>query len=108
MSTKTPEQNKKYCSTWYYKHKNEPGVAAKIRARRLKTKYGITPKTLIIMQEDAGGRCTICKREKVLEIDHCHKTLRVRGLLCHSCNTKLAWFEKYQDNILEFINLAIV
>jgi hypothetical protein len=36
--------------------------------------------------------CAICKThdsKKSLAIDHCHKTGKVRGLLCHSCNVTL-------------------
>lgn len=40
-----------------------------------------------------GGRCAICLVEpstsRRLDIDHDHKTLKVRGLLCHRCNRRL-------------------
>lgn len=40
-----------------------------------------------------NGSCAICgKKEtesKKLVVDHNHKTGKVRGLLCHSCNTAL-------------------
>jgi hypothetical protein len=43
-----------------------------------------------------GGGCAICKithaarkRSGRLSIDHCHTTGRVRGLLCHRCNSLL-------------------
>ena len=36
------------------------------------------------------GRCAICGTapplDKPLCVDHCHKTGKIRGLLCHSCN----------------------
>ncbi len=41
--------------------------------------------------------CAICKKKqsgnKRLSIDHCHKTLKIRGLLCHYCNTALGSFK---------------
>lgn len=54
-----------------------------------------------------GNKCAICKLEETrksrklgniarLCIDHCHKTLNVRGLLCHACNTALG---KFKDDI---------
>ena len=48
-----------------------------------------------------NGVCAICKQPETwksrtpgkpmeLSIDHCHKTNRVRALLCHACNTAIA------------------
>jgi hypothetical protein len=42
--------------------------------------------------EQQGGVCAICGRPPVnrrLDIDHCHKQLVIRGLLCHLCNRQL-------------------
>lgn len=51
------------------------------------------------MWETQNGRCAICEREliktckgknclkgAVAVVDHNHKTGRIRGLLCYSCN----------------------
>jgi hypothetical protein len=44
-------------------------------------------------------RCQICdqKPEKKLVVDHCHKTGKVRGLLCQQCNLGLGAFRDNQD-----------
>lgn len=58
-----------------------------------KRRYGITLEEyeeLLLIQ---NGACRICeervsntKRTDRLMVDHCHDSLRVRGLLCHNCN----------------------
>ncbi len=50
------------------------------------------------MLTDQGHRCAICgthadELDRRLAIDHCHKTGRVRGLLCNLCNTALGMFK---------------
>lgn len=41
----------------------------------------------------AGGQCAICKRRRVrLCIDHCHETGKIRGVLCHRCNSGIGSF----------------
>lgn len=50
-------------------------------------KYGITRAEWHEMASQQCGRCLICGRiPQRLVVDHCHKTGRVRGLLCGKCN----------------------
>lgn len=70
-------------------------------------KYRLTSDTFNRLWEAQEGKCATCKRpfahplQKALkiglrcEIDHCHKTSKVRGLLCLKCNQFLG---KVQDN----------
>lgn len=40
--------------------------------------------------------CAICKKEELgkdLAVDHCHKTQKVRGLLCENCNRAIGLFK---------------
>lgn len=52
--------------------------------------YGITADQYWLLYEAQGGRCAICQRAsgkaRRLSVDHDHKTLLVRGLLCKPCN----------------------
>lgn len=60
------------------------------------------------MLADQNGVCLICSKElivlgsveeiqKVACVDHCHKTGKVRGLLCRNCNTGLGSFKDDTD-----------
>lgn len=37
--------------------------------------------------------CEICLKRKSVVIDHCHKTNKVRGIICNHCNTSLHLIE---------------
>lgn len=65
------------------------------RRRWLKRAYGITVEQYDAMLKKQKGRCAICRRKPVykLSVDHCHKTGRVRGLLCRPCNNALGNIE---------------
>lgn len=68
--------------------------------RRLEQIYGITVEEYDALYEAQGGLCALCKnpetqtrhgKVKVLAVDHCHATDKVRGLLCHACNCALGY-----------------
>jgi hypothetical protein len=71
--------------------------AAKIRDYQLQFKFGITAAQYDEMLLNQGGRCAICLHTEpmgrgVFHVDHCHRTGKVRGLLCTTCNTGLGHF----------------
>jgi len=62
-------------------------------------KYGIDLDQFNLMRECQQYRCAICGQgeeslTKGLVIDHCHKTGKVRKLLCTTCNTALGMFKE--------------
>lgn len=66
----------------------------KVWARQLKMKYGLTVDGWNGMFNNQNGCCAIChthqsKLAKRLQVDHCHRTQKIRGLLCASCNMAL-------------------
>lgn len=53
-----------------------------------KKKYGITADQLDVLLKLQNQRCAICKVPfgDIFYVDHCHKTGKVRGVLCQDCN----------------------
>jgi len=81
----------------FYKHGNKPRFV----------KYGITNEIFYNLLRKQDYKCVICSKEideDSCDIDHCHNSSRVRGLLCPNCNKGLG---NFRDNI-EFLNNAIV
>lgn len=75
------------------------------RIKRTKSKYGYNT-NILSMESQQKGKCAICCKEKGIHglvVDHDHKSGKVRGLLCNSCNKALGFF---QDDI-EILTNAI-
>lgn len=64
--------------------------------RRLRNR-GITEEQYLAMLERQEGCCAICKRQRPLDIDHCHERGNVRELLCGPCNRGLGFFDDDPD-----------
>ena len=64
----------------------------------LTARYGISLADYERMLEAQGGCCAICgTREwgsKGPNVDHDHRTGRVRGILCKGCNTGIGLFDE--------------
>lgn len=67
----------------------------KAKERMLKYRYSLTIDSYHSMYEEQNKSCKICLKEyelggwKGLYVDHCHRTGKVRGLLCPKCNTMI-------------------
>lgn len=74
-----------------------------VRWRRIEQRYGLTKEQFHALEAAQDHRCAICGKDARLVVDHCHKTGRVRGLLCTRCNTALhhlestGWIESAQS-----------
>lgn len=86
-SKKHKEKRYEYNKSW---RKNNP---QKIKQHRLKTKlkqqYGISLEERNYLFTAQNGLCKICVENKATDVDHCHQTGRVRGLLCRACNNAI-------------------
>lgn len=90
-------------NNWYHKNPD------RAKSQRLK-KYGIDLEGYNKLREEQDYRCAICSvhekdaeqgraktPETALHVDHCHKTNKIRGLLCMNCNNLLG---KAKDSCL--------
>ncbi|MFF3348628.1 endonuclease VII domain-containing protein [Streptomyces sp. NPDC002779] len=59
------------------------------RAGHLKRHYGLTEAERDAMVASQMGLCVICLKAPAVHVDHCHKTGRVRGVLCFNCNSAI-------------------
>ena len=80
-----------------------------VRRCNLRRNYGIEVEEYDEMLEAQGGVCAICGGEahrEFFDVDHCHETGRVRGLLCASCNMGLGKFRddpKILQNAIDYL-----
>lgn len=97
-----------YCKKCNNKNRND--YYKKNPKRHLNSKfkrlYGINYEEYLEMEKEQNHRCAICgltleetpfnnrwkSPNKHLSIDHCHKTGKIRGLLCGRCNIGLGYF----------------
>jgi NMD protein affecting ribosome stability and mRNA decay len=103
------EKNREYVISKVreYNKKEENKLRQKINA--MNKRYGISIEYYKEMRIKQKNKCAICFKSmpKKLEvtnrmwnIDHDHKTGKVRGILCHSCNHMLGYLEK-DDNLIK-------
>lgn len=78
------------CHTKYYRRLRKDHPDRRTNYEML-TRYGVTLEQYNSALKQQGFKCAICRRranlfKKRLHIDHCHKTNKVRGLICYGCN----------------------
>ena len=90
-------------------HCSDECAQRSLATRYLMRTYGITMDKYEEMLEKQNHKCGICegegfvmdasKHKLKLVVDHCHKTGKIRGLLCHNCNRGLGLFKGKLDVI---------
>lgn len=88
-----PETIKAASARQTAKRKADPAMPAKRRAWAFRKYGGLTAEQVLAMAIAQDHRCAICGnppegrgKADVLHVDHCHKTGKVRALLCGWCN----------------------
>lgn len=121
---KVRERQNAKCRRWYKENRayalaekkayHAKNYKAKIRDYKLRSKYGITLQEYGLLFLKQKGQCGICDRvpqgKMPLFVDHDHKTKRVRGLLCASCNSSLGIFDNttLRPKVEKWIQIKIV
>ena len=93
----TPSKDKaKWQRAWRERNPN------KVKNMELRKRFGITLEQYRQMSEKQNHKCAICDNhetavdskgsERFMAVDHCHKTGKIRALLCSSCNKALGSF----------------
>lgn len=69
-------------------------------------KYGINQEIYDEMIKEQDNKCAICHNEfeDTPNIDHCHETNKVRGLLCSPCNRGLGFFRDNSEALKRAAN----
>lgn len=90
----------KVCKSVYFRSrysKNAKSYSLAQFERSLIQKFGITYTEYQAILKDQGEVCLICGRSpseatRRFAVDHCHKTGKIRGILCSDCNIGLGHF----------------
>lgn len=85
----------------------------KYRERNLQRDYGISVSAYEDLLKGQGDVCKICNKPetsklrgvtKNLAVDHCHKTGKIRGLLCSNCNRGLGLLQDSEEILSKAIS----
>ena len=90
-----------YCNTchnekskaWHHRNKKKVSISRKAILHR------VSPTVIKAILKT--GKCAICNSTEDLKIDHCHKTKKIRGLLCSRCNLGIGLFDDNPERLTQ-------
>lgn len=94
----------------FKKYKKKYRTQGSRRAECIKKDYGISYDEYVDIYNRDLGKCRICSKTLAIEktenletasIDHCHKSGRIRGILCGKCNIGIGMFDENLDLLLK-------
>lgn len=83
------------------------------KEKHLQYQYGMSADQYASMVIDQNNSCATCGKpaeethRKRLFVDHCHKTGKIRGLLCQQCNTALGMVDDDVQRLSSLISYLI-
>ena len=94
-------EKKEYQKEWYLQNKETQNLKSSQRWNELsytkkkeyviRHKYNIEIEQYNKLLQEQNNKCKICEQIETeygkLCVDHCHKTQKIRGLLCKKCNS---------------------
>lgn len=86
------EEKRKYSREKAKEYRSDPDKAARIKARKRADGAGLTVEEIEAIRTKQNNKCAICGTPDPTDLDHCHKTNKVRWLLCKHCNRGLGAF----------------
>lgn len=91
-----PEKARKRSKEWSEANPEKHRKSAK--NCELKAHYGVSLPEFEAMKSAQGGKCAICEAsltegKRGAHLDHCHKTGKVRAVLCALCNLGIGYFK---------------
>lgn len=92
-----------------YRTKNRETILKRGRNNHYKSKYGITLDQRDAMLVAQGNACKTCGskdpgNKRGWQVDHCHATGKVRGVLCHPCNTGIGLARENIETLRNWIS----
>lgn len=72
-------------------------------ANRRRVRYNLTTEQFDAMSDRQSGMCALCCLRPLRDVDHCHTTNKVRGLLCRACNLGLGMFGDSPERLVRAI-----
>ena len=111
--------NKKWCKRntkkmkkYHKEYFRRPKVRIYQKNKDLIKKFNITLRDYNKLLKKQDYKCAICRKSQkgsnqMLAVDHCHKTNKVRGLLCSKCNMGIGLLEdsiSILQNAINYLN----
>jgi hypothetical protein len=107
---KDPEKCRKKRRIW---RKNNPN---KVKNEKLKQKFNLNLEDYNLIIKKQKNRCGICNQKFELNdpnnlkypcVDHCHKSKKIRGILCRKCNTGIGGFNDNKHLLKRALNWLV-